>query len=224
MAANTGANFVGSVWNEYVSLREIRNENESLKEKIQAMNLESNRVLSSLRQAGQWQALLELRGQLSFQTKTARIIGRSPSFLSFTLMVDRGSEDGVRKDDPVINAEGVVGRVISVFPRTAEVHVILDSDAAAGSLLSRTHLQGVISGTGTSFLKLNYVLNQEDVQVGDKVVTSGLDNVFPKDLTVGRVVRVRQGESVFKEIDVLPVVDFTRLETVLVVVNLRPRS
>lgn len=221
--ANAIESLLRAVWGEYVNLREIRNENELLKEKIQSMTLESNRVLSVLRQANQWQSLLGLRSQLPFQTKTAGIIGRSPSFLSFTLMIDRGAEDGVRKDDPVINTDGVVGRVISVFPKTAEVHVILDSDAAAGSLLSRTQLQGVINGTGTSFLRLNYVLNQEDVQVGDKVATSGLDNVYPKDLTIGRVVRVRQGETVFKEIDVLPTVDFTRLESVLVLVHLRPK-
>jgi len=214
---------LNTVWAEYINLREVRNENEALKDRIQQLILECNRNNALIRQAKQWQSLLELRGQLAFQTKPATIIGRSPSFLSFTIMIDRGTDDGIHKDDPVINADGVVGRVISVFPGTAEVHVLLDSDAAAGSLLSRTQLQGVTNGTGSAFLRLNYVLNQEDVQVGDKVVTSGLDSIYPKDLTIGRVVRTRQGESVFKEIDVLPAVDFNRMEAVLVLVNVRPR-
>jgi rod shape-determining protein MreC len=207
------------VWNEYIDVREVRNENEALKEKIQNLTLEAENNIALLRQARQWQTLLELRNRLPFQTKTAHIVGRSPSFLSFTLMIDLGTENGIQKDDPVIHVEGIIGRVINVFSKTAEVHVILDTDAAAGILLPRSQLQGVANGTGTSLLRLNYILNQEDVQIGDVVLTSGLDNIYPKDLTVGRVLRVRQGESVFKEIDVFPSVDFNRLETVLVLVN-----
>lgn len=215
---------IDQAWKEYIAVREVRNENEVLKEKIQSLTLDAEKNVSLLRQARQWQTLLELRDRLPFQTKTAHVIGRSPSFLSFTLIIDLGSDDGIHKDDPVIHVEGIIGRVIHVFNKTAEVHVILDTDAAAGILLPRTQLQGVANGTGTSLIRLNYILNQEDVQVGDVVLTSGLDNIYPKDLTVGRVLRVRPGESVFKEIEVFPSVDFNRLETVLVLINTKPRT
>lgn len=222
VASHTGGEFVGRFWSEYVNLREVRNENEELRSQLAHLTLQSQQNTSLVLQARRLQATLDLRNRLPAKTRTANVIGRSPSFLSFTLLLDRGASDGVKKDNPVITMEGIVGRVLNVLPQTCEIQVVLDTDAAAGALLARTRIQGVLNGRGAPFLKLNYLLNQEDVQVGDLVVTSGLDGIYPKDLPLGQVVRVARGESVFKDIDVLPLVNFNRLEEVIILLETAP--
>jgi rod shape-determining protein MreC len=210
---------VNSFWNEYVNLREVRNENEALREKVSELMLLNQRQEATASEARRLQMILDLKTRTAGKNCAASVIARSPTFLSFTILLDRGSNQGVRKDNPVITTDGVVGRVVDTHASTCEVQVLVDSDAAAGAIISRTRIQGVLNGRGGLLLKLNYLLNQEDVQVGDLVVTSGLDNVYPKDLPLGRVVRVSPGESVFKEIEVFPLVNFNKLEEVLILLE-----
>ena len=100
--------------------------------------------------------------------------------------------------------------------------MLLDYAAAAGALLTRTRVQCVLNGRGGPFMKLNYLLNQEDVLIGDMVSTSGLDGIYPRDLPLGQVVRVAAGESVFKDVDVLPMVNINQVEEVLILLDASP--
>jgi rod shape-determining protein MreC len=144
-----------------------------------------------------------------------------PWFRSLTL--DKGEQDGVRLDAAVISATGVVGRVFAVGPHAARVQVLLDRDSGAAALVERSRVSGVVSGQvraseqGSEDLALKYVSERSDVVVGDVVVTSGLDRIFPRGLMVGRVRAVTTGTGLFKEILVAPSARFERLEEVMVV-------
>lgn len=209
-------------WDEYVDLRNLRSENSGLRKQIASLKLKALENRSLLQSAARLRSILKLGERLPFKYRVAQVISRSSSFLSFTIMLNRGSYDGVEVDNPVITLEGIVGRIITVFQHTSEVQVLLDLDAAAGAMLSRTRVQGILKGTGGPLLKLNYLLNQEDVQLGDLIVTSSLDSIYPKDFPLGKVVRVGFGEAGFKEIDVLPMVKFNRIEEVFIL--LKPSS
>lgn len=222
LVSHTVTSFLSHVLDEYAYVREVRNENEELKKKISDLTFQSQQNGALALQTKQLQALLDLRQRTPFKTRSASVIGRTPSLMSFALILDRGAADGVEKDNPVIVPEGVVGRVVNVLTGTCEVQVLMDFAAAAGALLSRTRVQCVLNGRGGAIMKLNYLLNQEDILVGDLVSTSGLDRIYPRDLPLGQVVRVANGESVFKDVDVLPMVNINQVEEVLILLDASP--
>jgi rod shape-determining protein MreC len=167
--------------------------------------------------------LLALRQEIPMDTLAARVVGRDgvPWFRSLT--IDKGEADGVALDAPVMSPTGVVGRVFAVGPHAARVQVLLDRDGGAGVLLDRSRVPGVVSGqvsgpeAGAEDLVLKYVPERADVVVGDVVVTSGLDGIYPKGLVVGRVRFIGKGSSLFRDIRVEPSARFDRLEELLVV-------
>jgi rod shape-determining protein MreC len=214
--------FVTHVLDEYLRVREVRNENEELKKQIADLTFQAQQNGALALKTKRLQSLLDLRQRTSYKTRAANVIGRTPSLMSFALILDRGAADGVKKDNPVIVVEGIVGRVVNVLSNTCEVQVLLDFAAAAGALLARTRVQCVLNGRGGPLMKLNYLLNQEDVLVGDMVSTSGLDGIYPRDLPLGQIVRVANGESVFKDIDVLPMVNVNQVEEVLILLDASP--
>ena len=222
LASHTVSSFVTRVSDEYVRVREVRNENQELKKQIADLTFQVQQNDALALKAKRLQAMLDLRQRIPFKTRAANVIGRTPSLMSFALILDRGAVDGVKKDSPIIVAEGVVGRVLNVLSNTCEAQVLLDFAAAAGALLARTRIQCVLNGRGGTLMKLNYLLNQEDVLVGDMVLTSGLDGIYPRDLPLGQVVRVANGESVFKEVDVLPMVNINQVEEVLILLDASP--
>jgi rod shape-determining protein MreC len=117
----------------------------------------------------------------------------------------------------VISPAGVVGRVILPSRRASKVQLLIDRNAAAGALIERTRVQGVVMGAGDGPLKMQYVPNTADIKTGDLVVTSGIDGIYPKGFVIGTVERAERGGGSYYDITVKPAVDFTRLEEVLVV-------
>jgi rod shape-determining protein MreC len=223
LVSHTVSSFVTHVLDEYVRVREVRNENEELKRKLADLTFQAQQNAALAQKTKRLQSLLDLRQSTSFKTRTANVIGRTPSLMSFGLILDRGAADGVKKDNPVIVAEGVVGRVVYVMSNTCEVQALLDYAAAAGALVARTRVQCVLNGRGGLLMKLNYLLNHEDVLVGDMVSTSGIEGIYPMDLPLGQVVRVANGESVFKDVDVLPMVNVNQVEEVLILLDASPK-
>jgi rod shape-determining protein MreC len=118
----------------------------------------------------------------------------------------------------VITPEGVVGKIIAVFNHTAQVLIITDGSSGVGSMLEKSGVQGVLKGGGDGVCHLDYIMNGEKVEVGDTVVTSGLDQIYPKGLLVGTVLKVSQG-NIYKNITVKPAAPLDRLEDVLVILN-----
>ena len=150
----------------------------------------------------------------------AEVIGKDPSSWFKTIIIDKGSTDGVGRGDPVVVPEGIAGQIMEVAENYSKVLLIIDRNSAVDSLVQRTRARGVIKGESIRQCTLEYVLQKNEVKAGDTIVSSGLDGVYPKGLRVGEVSEVNTGSSgIFKEVIVNPYVDFEKLEEVLVIVN-----
>jgi rod shape-determining protein MreC len=147
----------------------------------------------------------------------AHVISASPDSGSMMVNIDRGSRDGIRRDMGVITPDGVVGKIFAVYPDISQVLLLGDKESGVGALLTDTRTQGPVKGTGEPLLSLNYISNDEKVTVGENVLTSGQDRIFPKDLPVGTVVDfVADPKTPFMRIRVKPAAHLDRLEEVLV--------
>ena len=206
-------------WENYFALQQVRRQNEKLRQENGQLQvqLQQERALST--QARSLQQLLELRQRTSLSTTAASVIagGASPDFRTFT--IDKGTNDGLRPDMAVIAPTGVVGRIIMPSARASKVQLLIDRNAAAGAIVERSRAQGVVLGTGGDRLRFEYVPGAADVQVGDRVVTSGIDGIYPKGFAIGQIESIQKGAGVFSAIVVKPVVDFSSLEEVSVVLT-----
>lgn len=163
-------------------------------------------------------ALLGLSSRLPLRTIAAAVIAASPG-TSSAIFIDKGTDDGLVTDLPVIASGGIAGKTVAVFPHTAQVLLITDRSSGVGCMIEKTQAEGVLKGDGDGLCHLGYIMNEESVAPGDAIVTSGLDQIYPKGLLVGRVVKVSDG-NIYKNITVNPGAALDRLEDVLVV--LRP--
>jgi rod shape-determining protein MreC len=213
---------VRRVWAGYVGLRSLKAENDELKRQLTTaqISLQEQRALAD-RTRG-LQRLLDLRDRSNLNTVPADIIagGATPDFRTMT--IDKGTRDGVRPDMAVIASSGVVGRVVVPSTRAAKVQMLIDRNAAAGAIVERSRAQGVVVGRGDDRLQMEYVPEVADVAVGDTVVTSGIDGIYPKGFVIGRVETIEKNGAAYKRILVRPAVDFVGLEEVLVVLTPTP--
>ncbi|MBN2243427.1 MAG: rod shape-determining protein MreC [Acidobacteria bacterium] len=213
------SNNIGTLWSRYVWLVGARAENEQLREAVRQLtrlNLSYEQVrLENIR----LNRLLAMKEGIPYATVGARVIARTPGFLSNVLYINRGSRDGVEIDAPVICADGIIGRTVLVAPDQSQVQLITNPDASIGVMMENTRTLGVLSGSGSSLLDLKYVSNTEQIHPGDVVLSSGFDTIFPKGFKVGEVVDCRKGEGVFYQIRVEPAVDFYHIEEVSVILT-----
>jgi rod shape-determining protein MreC len=212
--AEYGAN---ELWRNYFFLRGVRSENRELKEQIEEMRLQQVRLSEDAAQAHRLQSLLNFKEQVIAKTVPAQVIGSSGSDLSKSIYIDKGSDDGIAPDMAVITANGIVGKVLRVYPSTSLVLLINDQSSGVGALLEKSRLQVVVHGSPTGELILEHVMSDEQVAPGETVLSSGGDQIFPKGLLVGTVTHVSPGKEMFLNIKVKPAADLNRLEEVLVV-------
>ena len=215
---------LGNLWNNYIYLRGVRQENRDLKFEIEQLRLQQVRLADDAQQARRLQALLGFKEQYIAKTVAAQVIGSSGSEKSRSIFIDKGSNDGVEKDMAVITADGVVGKVLLAFGSTAQVLMINDRSSGVGVILDQSRLQGVVKGTAAGELILENVMTDESVTAGEQVVTSGGDQIFPKGLTVGTVMKVSPGADLFLNIRVKPSANLNRLEEVLVITKKEDRA
>jgi rod shape-determining protein MreC len=214
---------VAEAWRGWGFHRETYEENRRLEARLHALETELQVRSPRVQEADRLRQLLELRGALPLDTLAAQVVGKDSVPWFRTLTLDRGESDGVALNAPVLSATGVVGRVFAVGPHAARVQILLDRDAGVGVIVERSRVPGVVAGqvtgagAGAEDLLLKYVPVRADVVVGDVVVTSGLDRIYPKGLVVGRVCFVGAGAGLFRDIRVEPSARFDRLEEVLVV-------
>jgi len=217
-----GVSGVRRLWSGYVGLRNLRAENEELKRQLAAAEIASQEQRALADRARGLEKMLELRDRVNLRTTAAEIIGAAamPDFR--TLTIDKGTRDGLGPDMAVIAPAGVVGRLVAPSARSAKVQLLIDRNAAAGAIVERTRAQGVVVGGGNERLQMQYVSEASDIAVGDLVVTSGIDGIYPKGFIIGRVETVEKNGPAFKRIVVKPAVDFSQLEEVLVVLTPTP--
>jgi rod shape-determining protein MreC len=218
----TGLSGVRRVWGAYVGLRQTQTENEELKRQLAEAQiaLQAQRALAD--RAHGLEKLLELKDRVTLQTTAAEIIGAAASLEFRTVTIDKGTRDGLRPDMPIISPAGVVGRVVIPSARSAKVQLLVDRNAAAGALIERSRAQGVVVGIGEDRLRLENVSEAADIVVGDTIVTSGIEGIYPKGFVIGRVDVVEKSGPAYKRITVKPAVDFSSLEEVLVVTTPMP--
>jgi len=220
--SSAGVSGVRGFWHRYGSLRSVERENAELKQQLESVQVELQEQRALADRARGLQQLLDLRDRSKLKTMAAEIIASSASPDFQTLTLDKGRNYGLRTDMAVIANDGVVGRIVVPSGRAAKVQLLIDRNAAAGALVERSRAQGVAKGTGDGRLLLEFVSETADVAVGDLVVTSGIEGIFPKGFTIGRVDVVEKTGPAYKRITVKPAVDFSRLEEVLVVLTPTP--
>jgi rod shape-determining protein MreC len=206
-------------WQRYAWLSGARQENERLHETLEQFALRDRALEQVRRENSRLRHLLSFETAHNFKTIGARVVARTPAFLSNVLYIDRGSSDGVKQDSPVVSGNGIIGRVVLATSHDAQVQLLTNVDASVGVMIESTRSPGVAKGNGQPLLELDYIANTEVVNVGDLVVTSGLDRIFPKGLPVGKVVESHKGKTVFRAIVVQPAADLVRIEEVLVIVG-----
>jgi rod shape-determining protein MreC len=207
---------VADWWNHYVWLVDAARENEALRAENRLLKGEID-DLREIRLANErLRKLLEFKDEVALSALPARVIGFDASTWSRTVVLDKGGRSGIKEGMPVVTNAGVVGRVIKVAPGQSRVLLVTDAASAGAVLVQRTRTRAVCRGRGDTLI-LDFALRQEDVQVGDRVVTSGTGGIFPKGLLMGSVVKVARGDyGLFQSVEVEPAVDFSRLEEVLI--------
>ena len=215
---------VSGLWHNYFYLRGVRQENRELKQEIERLRIEQVRLNQDAEQARRLQALLGFREQFISKTLAAQVIGSSGSEQSRSIYIDKGSHDGIKPDMAVITADGVVGKVLRTFRTTSQVLLVNDQTSGVGAILEKSRLQGVLRGTPLGEVVLEKVMSDEAVQPGERVLTSGGDQIFPKGLPVGTVTKVSPGPELFLNIRVKPAADLSRLEEVLVITQQEERE
>jgi len=217
-------NGTGNLWHSYLYLRGVRAENRQLKDQIEQLRLEQVRLNEDAVQAHRLQALLAFKEQYISRTVAAQVIGSSGSDSSRMLYIDKGEDQGLKRDMAVITADGIVGKVLQVFPSVSQVLLINDQSSGVGTILEKSRLQGFLKGTATGEVVLEGVMSDEQVAPGERVLTSGGDQIFPKGLPVGTVTNVGPGKDLFLNIQIKPAVNLGKLEEVLVVVERQERQ
>ncbi|HMA81966.1 MAG TPA: rod shape-determining protein MreC [Candidatus Binatia bacterium] len=218
IASQGTANWITSLQENYDTLAGFRSENERLRKRIQSLEVERQKLLEAQATNLRLKQLLDFRSHLAGAAVTASIIANSASSWFQSCLLDKGSADGVRKGMAVVTPLGVVGQVVAVTPRTAKVLLLTDPNSGIDVLVQRTRARGIVSGSLDNGTVLKYVKRSEDIQEGDRLITSGIDGVFPKGLMVGAVIKVhKQHLGLFQFVEVLPAVQSSRVEEVLVV-------
>lgn len=213
--------FLRGIWANYFDLVSASMENDQLRKELnQALedrNLYNEALLANIR----YRNLLKFQQYMAEPTLAAEVIGRDPSPWFQTVIVNKGTGDGVEKGAPVVVPEGIVGLVVEVARRYAKVLLLIDQNSAVDGLIQRTRSRGVVKGDASDNCIFKYVLRKHDVSLGDTVVSSGMDGVFPKGLRIGRVSEiVKLNAGIFQEIVITPYVNFEKLEEVLIVAQL----
>lgn len=214
---------VGRTWTGYVDLVGARHDNEVLQNRVAGLESELVRLGELERENARLNGLLDLRGQLGGTAYGARVIARDPGPLSMTLTIDRGERDHVRRGMAVVAPQGVVGQVSEASYAAARVVLLTDHNSGVDAVVQRTRARGIVQGGTDGSCSMNYLSRDADVAVGDIVVTSGLDRVFPKGIVVGEVAEVgRRHRGLLQAAVVRPSVELDRLEEVLVVDAVAP--
>jgi len=216
-------NSVGETWNHYVALQQVWEENQSLKQEIQRLQGEQNQLREQAILAMEFQKLSTYQATASMITLSAHIIGRNVSNWYRAMVIDKGARDGVHAEMGVITDAGVVGRIVRVNPTTSIMLLLSDPNVAITGMIQTSRDEGIIQGTPQGTIHMKYLPPLSSVQVGDAIVTSGLTDDFPRGLHIGQIQEVTKAATdLFQSGEVTPIVDFSKLEGVLVITSFPP--
>jgi len=221
-AGSYGFGWVRDVWHHYFALQNTTKDNEQLRREIDTLKLQNAQLKGKAAEADRLAVLLNFRqSHGDVPMITARVIGASAGTASLTIQLDRGERDGIRRNMGVITPDGVVGKVVESYANASQVLLLTDKESGVGAMLADSRIQSPVGGQGEPLLIMKYVPNDDSVNLGERVITSGMDRIFPRDLPVGTVTEIKPGNP-FKQIRVKPAADLERLEEVIVLLSLHP--
>jgi rod shape-determining protein MreC len=214
---------VQGVFQEYFFLVHLQRENVLLKQRVTDLQRENNQLKEMDYANERLQRILQFREKIPSPVITSEVIGQDPSSWFRSLTINKGERDGVRIGMAVISPEGVVGQILRTAPHLSVVLLITDYNSGIDSIIQRTRVKAIVEGRGENRCLLKYLLRSEDVIVGDMVVTSGLNGSFPKGLTIGEIRKVdKKPYGIFQYAELVPSVDATKLEEVLIMGEASP--
>jgi len=214
---------VGETWSHYIALQQVWEENQNLKVQIQQLQGEQNRLREQAFLAMDFQKLSMYQATAPMTTVPAHIIGRNVSNWYRAMVIDKGARDGIHAEMGVITDAGVVGRIVRVNPMTSIMLLLSDPNVAITGMIQSSRDEGIIQGTPQGSIHMKYLPPLSSVQVGDAIVTSGLTGDFPRGLHIGRIQQVTKAATdLFQSGEVTPIVDFSKLEGVLVITSFQP--
>lgn len=214
------SDIVATTWSFMHAIGTLRTENARLSAQVVRLQEENTRLRKASEENARLRSLLAFKAHLPYRTVAARIIGRDPSHWFNTILVDRGTRDDVRLNDPAVTSEGVVGHVIESTSAWARVLLIVDPRSAVGVVVERSREAGVADGQGEPDLRVKYLSRDADIQPGDQVLTAGLGEIYPRGLPLGTVISLsRTRGELFQEARVRPAADLNHLEDILILVH-----
>jgi rod shape-determining protein MreC len=223
IGAQTATGWLKELGQSSLTFTSLKNDNERLRKRLQDLEAERNRLLETDATNKRLQQLLDFRQQFPAASITASIIASSASTWFQTCLLNKGSAENVRKGMAVVTPLGVVGQVVAVTPHSAKVLLITDANSGVDVMVQRTRSRGIVAGSLEGGTVIKYVKRTDEIQIGDRLITSGLDGVFPKGILVGTVGKVRKQQTgLFQHIEVIPAVLAAQTEEVLVVGDLEP--
>src|ERR1700674_1058889 len=221
-ASSYGFGWVRNTWRHYFALQNTTRENEQVRHENDALKLQISQLQGKAAEADRLAALLNFRqAHAEVPMIGARVIGTGAGTASLTIQLDGGERDGIRKYMGVIPRDGVVGKVVEAYPNASQVLLLTDKESGVAAILADSRIQSPVGGQGEPLLVMKYVPNDDTVNLGERVITSGMDRIFPRDLPVGTIAEIKPGNP-FKQIRIKPAANLERLEEVLVLLSLRP--
>ncbi len=211
---------IRDIWTNYIDLIHVRRENKDLKSELDRLRLEEDSLAEDARQGQRLQTLLAFKEKYVYATVAAQVIGTSGTEQSHVLLIDKGSQDGLKPDMPVITPDGIVGKTRDVVRHTSQVLEISDQTSGAGVMLEKTRIRGVLRGDSWGQPEIVDLSPDERIQRGEAVLTSGGDAIYPRGLAVGAVERViPQPEGTLVNVLIKPAANLARLEEVLIITS-----
>jgi len=212
--------FFEDAWDGYISLLDEHRENLRLREEIRGLNARIATGNEALQANERLTHLLDMKATVKAPTLAASVVGDDLSSWFRTMVIDQGSSSGIREGMAVIAADGVAGQIVKVAPTTSRVLLMTDHASGIAAVIQRSRARGVVKGKGEGLCSLEFTTREEDVKVGDTVVSSGIGGIFPKGLPIGEVTMVKRGEyGIFQTVTIRPAVNFSHLEEVLIVLR-----
>jgi rod shape-determining protein MreC len=220
----TGSGISG-IWNNYFDLRHVRQQNADLQKTVDRLRLEQAALLEDAKQGQRLQALLNFQQKYIYKTVPAEVIGTSGTEQSRVFTINKGKKDGIDRDMAVITPDGIVGKIRDVFGHSAQVLAINDQSSGAGVIMESTRIRGILRGNAAGQPQIEDVIRDQRIKPGEKVLTAGGDEIFPRGLPVGVVEKVvndpeRDG---FVQVILQPAAHLNQLDEVLVITSMEPR-
>lgn len=208
----------------FQDLETLRSQNEELQRLVDALTIENVRLREAEIENITLRQHLDFKeANPDYQLLSAQVIGRDPSNLLGQIIIDRGSDDGVVVGMPVVTSQGLVGRVVETYPRSSRALLITDTSSSVNALIQNSRATGVVQGRPGGKVVMRYIQQEEEVEIGDLVLTSGLGGNFPRRLVIGQVTTVRQRDiELFQEAEIKPTVEFDHLEMVMIITDFEP--